>query len=332
MPPIVQGSNDIHTTDSAIIDFMRRVLFVAVPPIQILDLTGPFEVFARCGGYTVEFAATRRGSVASSCGLSIAGRKHYADVRGPVDTLVIPGGDGAEELLCDGAFLTWLAAMAKRARRTCSICTGAFLLAKAGLLDGRRAVTHWAWCERLARQFPSVQVDPGALFIKDGRLYTSGGVTAGIDLALALVEEDHGPDKARKIAQDLVMFLRRSCSQSQFSSLLSVQASAHRPIEELSGWMIDHLTEDLSVEALAARCHMSPRHFARMFAKEKGMTPARFVEVLRVSAARAFLEKRGMSAKEVASRTGFGGSDSMRRSFLRIVSVTPRRYAETFGS
>jgi len=262
---------------------VRRVVFLAIPPVQILDLTGPFEVFARCGGYRVELASSNgSGLVASSSGLTLTGARHYRDLRGPIDTLMLPGGDGAEELLCDADFLSWLRRTSRRVRRLCSVCTGASVLAAAGILDGRRAVTHWRWCGRLQQQFPKVKVERDPIFIRDGRIYTSAGITAGLDLALALVEEDHGSQRALEIARDLVMFLRRPGGQAQFSALLAAQTSDHWPIQELQAWIAGHLTSDLSVTALAARCRMSPRHFARLFAAGQGITPARFVEQARV--------------------------------------------------
>ncbi len=312
---------------------MRRVVFLAVPPIQILDLTGPFEVFARCGGYQVEIYTTdKRRVVSSSCGLTLTNAQHYSTLRGPIDTIMLPGGIGTENGLCDKTFLQWLARTSKRARRTCSVCTGSFLLAAAGILDGRRSATHWDWCGLMARMFPRVQVEQDPIYVKDGSIYTSAGVTAGLDLALALVEEDHGRERARKIAQDLVMFLRRSGGQSQFSVLLSGEASAYKPIEELTEWMVQHLDHDLSVESLAERCRMSPRHFARVFAEEKGTTPARYVERLRVSTARTLIQDSGIALKEVAARTGFGSADSMRRAFRRVLAVSPRATSAASGS
>jgi transcriptional regulator GlxA family with amidase domain len=309
----------------------RRVIFAAVPPVQIIDLTAPYEVFARCGGYRVELVTNAPlGMVTSSCGLSLSGAKNYRSVRGEIDTVMVPGGDGAEALLCDGAFIDWLRRIGTRARRIGSICTGAFLLAKAGILDGRRAVTHWDWCGRLAQAFPNVRVEQDPIYIKEGNVYTSAGVTAGIDLALAMVEEDHGHRRALEIARDLVVFMRRSGGQSQFSSLLAAQASSRRPVEELQGWIVEHLRGNLGVAALARRCGMSPRHFARVFGAEKGITPARFVERIRVDAARGLLEAADYGLKEVATRAGFGGVDSMRRSFLRVVGVTPGEYARRF--
>lgn len=310
---------------------LRRIVFVAVAPIQILDLTAPFEVFARCGGYRVELACFGdSGPVTSSSGLTVAGAKSYRSLRGPIDTLLLPGGNGPEELRCDAHFLRWLQRTAGRVRRIGSVCTGAFLLAAAGLLDGRRAVTHWGWCAKLQEQFPKVKVERDPIYIRDGRVYTSAGITAGLDLALALVEEDQGSQRALEIARDLVLFLRRTGGQAQFSNLLAAQSSDHRPIQELQTWMVEHLSENLSVAALAARCRMSPRHFARLFAAERGVTPARFVEQTRVEAARVLLESTEYPIKEVALRSGFGSPDSMRRSFVRILGVPPSAYSRHF--
>ena len=310
---------------------MRRVVFAAVSPIQILDLTAPYEVFARCGGYRVELvSSSRKGEVTSSCGLTMQCAVHYRKLRGSIDTLLVPGGDGAEQLLCEADFFRWLSAMSRRVRRIGSICTGATILAAAGILDGRRAVTHWRWCGRLAQSFPKVKVEKDPIYIKHGNVYTSAGVTAGIDLALALVEEDHGQKRALEIARDLVIFLKRAGGQSQFSSLLAAQVSARRPIEELQAWVMANLNRDLRVGALAQQCGMSPRHFARVFAAEKGLTPGTFVEQSRVHAARALLESSNEPIKVIAGRCGFGSLDSMRRSFTKILGVTPRAYAERF--
>ncbi|MBC7928549.1 MAG: helix-turn-helix domain-containing protein, partial [Bryobacteraceae bacterium] len=219
----------------------------------------------------------------------------------------------------------------KTVRRLGSICTGAFLLAAAGILDNRRAVTHWRWCAGLAQYFPKVAVNSDAIFIKDGSVYTSAGVTAGIDLALALVEEDEGQQRALEIARDLVMFLRRPGGQSQFSTALALQTSSVRSLEELQVWMLEHPDVDLSVEALAAHCRMSPRHFARVFKKEKGTTPAKYVERVRVEAARRLLEETRQGVKEVAERVGFGSAEVMCRSFVRVLGVTTSQYLERFG-
>ncbi len=304
---------------------------MAVPPVQMLDVVGPFEVFARCGGYRLELVSNApRRLVTGSSGLVLGKARNYQQIRGRVDTLLVAGGEGARTASGDRRLLEWLRAMSGRVRRIGSICTGAFLLAGAGLLEGRRAVTHWRWCKTLAQRHPDVAVEDDPIFIKDGHVYTSAGITAGIDLALALVEEDQGYRKATEIARDLVMFLRRPGGQSQFSGLLQAQTSSRRPIEDLHAWILGHLRDRLDVEHLAARCGMSPRHFARVFSNEKQITPARFVEQARVEAARALLSDSGHGLKEVASHCGFGSAAVMRRAFIRVVGVTARDYADRF--
>jgi transcriptional regulator GlxA family with amidase domain len=310
---------------------MRRIVFLAVPPVQMLDVVGPVEVFAHCDGYRLELVSNApRRLVRGSSGLVLGEAKHYRHLRGRVDTLLVAGGDGVRTALGDRRLLEWLRVMSGRVRRIGSVCTGAFLLAEAGLLEGRRAVTHWRWCRTLAQRNPGVAVEDDPIFIKDGHVYTSAGITAGIDLALALVEEDHGHRKATEIARDLVMFLRRPGGQSQFSSLLEAQTSSRRPIEDLQAWILDHLRDKLDVETLAARCSMSPRHFARVFAKEKEITPARFVEQARVEVARTLLGEGRRGLKEVASQCGFASAVLMRRAFARVLGVTAREYADRF--
>jgi transcriptional regulator GlxA family with amidase domain len=222
--------------------------------------------------------------------------------------------------------------MAPNVRRIGSVCSGAFILAEAGLLDGRRATTHWGWCKELAQRYPRVKVDPDPIFVRDGSIYTSAGVTAGMDLALALVEEDHGRELALRVARQLVLFLRRPGGQSQFSAQLAVQAADREPLRELQAWIADHLNQDLSVEALADRVAMSPRNFARVFSREVGVTPARFVEQARVEAARRRLEESAHGVDAIASQCGFGTAESMRRAFLRRLHVPPSAYRHRFAS
>jgi transcriptional regulator GlxA family with amidase domain len=319
---------------------MRRVVLVAPVPVQILDVAGPAEVFGRTrdvlrkmgrgeAGYSVVLVSTDRGrSVPCTCGLEYTAPMRYTDLRGPVDTLLVAGGDGATEAGDEG-LLAWLRRRAPRARRTGSVCTGAFLLAAAGLLDGRRATTHWQWCGRLARDYPNVSVTSAPIFVKDGPLYTSAGVTAGIDLALAMVEEDFGAAVALQVAKELVLYLRRSGGQSQFSALLADADGGDR-FGELRLWVAERLGAAISVEALAERAGMSPRHFARVFRAEVGITPARFVERLRIEAACRRLEQTTAGLKVVAEACGFGGPDSMRRSFVRRLQVTPDHYRARF--
>jgi transcriptional regulator GlxA family with amidase domain len=315
---------------------------VAFPGAQILDVTGPLEVFssaarlltARRGlaipAYRVAILATRAGSVRCSSGLELVAERALRTVRGPIDTLLVAGGEGTAAALRDRELVQWLRAVAPRVRRLGSVCSGSFVLAEAGLLDGRRATTHWQWCATLAKQYPAVLVDPDPIFVRDGNVYTSAGVTAGMDLALALVEEDHGRDLALEVARQLVMFLRRPGGQSQFSAQLAVQTADREPLRELQAWIAEHPDADLSVPALAQRVAMSPRNFARVFAREVGMTPARFVESVRVEAARRRLEESAHGVDSVASACGFGTAESMRRAFRRTLRVPPAAYRHRF--
>jgi transcriptional regulator GlxA family with amidase domain len=320
----------------------RTIVFLAAPRTQILDVAGPFQVFVRAAElftqehpgqkpYTVLLASsTKRKSVPTNCGLELTGTQTYRSLRRPIDTLLVAGGTGVEDAARDEELLVWLRKTAKRVRRIGSICTGAFLLASAGLLDGKRVVTHWKWAGKLARQFKQTTVDPDPIYIRDGNTYTSAGVTAGMDLALALVEEDLGSAIALGVARELVLYLRRSGGQSQFSSALSLQASDRKQIEEMRSWVLDNLDRDLPVEKLAAIAGMSPRNFARVFLRDTGATPARFVERLRVEAARRRLEESQDKVEKVANDCGFGSPQGLRRSFLRVLHVLPKEYRQRF--
>jgi len=281
----------------------RRVAALGFPEAQLLDIAGPLEVFSRASrllsregrgppAYVVELLAHKAGPVVTSSGLALVAARAFSDVRGGLDTLVVSGGRGTDLAVRDRSLIAWLRRMAPpRVRRLASVCTGAFILAEAGLLDGKRVTTHWASCARLARQYPRLSVEPDPIFIQQGSVYTSAGVTSGMDLALSLVAEDHGITLAREVARQLVLFLHRPGGQSQFSTQLEEQLSDHPRIADLQAWMADHLEEDLSVEALASRAAMSPRNFARVFTRTMGQTPARRVEQLRVEAARRRLKE-----------------------------------------
>jgi transcriptional regulator GlxA family with amidase domain len=315
---------------------------LAYPGAQMLDVTGPLEVFARSARflmeqglradpvYEVELIAERRGPVKTSSGIEILAARSLAAVRGPLDTLLVAGGVGSRDALRRTALLGFLRRMAPRVRRLASVCTGAFLLAEAGLLDGRRATTHWAYCGELAKRYPQVRVDPDPIFVRDGRIYTSAGVTAGMDLALGLVEEDLGRTVALEVARQLVLFLKRPGGQSQFSAQLAAQSAEREPLREVQAWISDHPEADLAVESLARRAAMSPRHFARGFQREVGVTPARFILRLRVDAARRRLEESRDSVESVAAACGFGSAEVMRRAFLRTVRVSPSAYRSRF--
>jgi transcriptional regulator GlxA family with amidase domain len=321
----------------------RAIIFLAAPNTQILDVAGPFQVFVRAAElfvrehpehqlpYRVVLVSTaRRKTVTTNCGLVLNGSETFRTLRGPIDTLLIAGGGGLEQAAADQELIVWLCKTAQRVRRIGSICTGAFLLAAAGLLDGKRATTHWKYTAELAQRYPQTTIDPDPIFIRDGKTYTTAGVTAGMDLALALVEQDLGSPLALEVARELVLYLRRAGGQSQFSTALSLQASDRKQIEEIRSWVVDHLEQDLPVEKLAEKAGMSPRNFARAFLKDTGTTPARFVERLRVEAARRRLEESRDKLEKIANDCGFGSITTLRRSFLRVLRVPPADYRSRF--
>ncbi len=323
-----------------------RIALLAFDDAQILDVTGPLEVFGRASRwlqeehgapgerYTLELLSAHGPVLRSSSGLRLVADgvlPRRGTGRGPpFDTLLIAGGRGVERVVGDARVLAWVRGQAPRVRRLASVCTGAFILAAAGLLDGRRAVTHWSECEQLARRHPRVTVEKDPIFIRDGHVYTSAGVTAGMDLALALVEEDCGRDVALAIARELVLFLRRPGGQSQFSAQLSAQTAEREPLKDLQAWLADHPGEDLRIPALARRAAMSERHFRRAFTAEVGCPPARFVEQVRVEAARRALEETSDGVDAIAARVGLGTSESMRRAFTRVLHISPTAYRERF--
>ena len=320
-----------------------RIAELAFPGVQILDVTGPLEVFSRTSrwlrdnglraddAYHVEIVGPQRGAFRASSGLRLHADHRYDEVGAGIDTLLIAGGVGTGPLYKDRAILRWIQRQARTVRRIASVCTGAFFLAEAGLLDGKRATTHWRSCPELARRYPSVHVEPDTIFVREGSIATSAGVTAGMDLALALVEEDHGRDVALAVARELVMFLRRPGGQSQFSAQLAVQLAEREPLQDLQSFIIDHPAEDLSVTALARRVAMSPRNFARVFTHQVGSTPAKFVVSARVEAARRLLEESSDGLEAICEKTGLGTAESMRRAFLRFVGIAPGQYRERFS-
>ncbi|MFN2426789.1 MAG: GlxA family transcriptional regulator [Candidatus Binatia bacterium] len=263
-------------------------------------------------------------------GLEVFASRSLRGLRGSIDTLLVPGGAGVEVALRRPRYVSWLERTAPTVRRVASVCTGARLLGAANLLHGRRATTHWRFCDVLARENPDVRVEPDSIFVRDGNVWTSAGVTAGMDLALALVEEDHGRRLALAAARMLVIFLKRPGGQSQFSAQLAAQMAEREPLRELQAWIVEHPDEDLRIEVLARRVAMSPRNFARAFAREVGMTPARFVEQARLGAARRRLEDTGKGVDEIAAATGFGTAETMRRAFLRGLAINPSAYRARF--
>jgi len=313
---------------------MRRVVIVVFPGVQTLDVTGPAEVFRAASlikppGYEVTVAAEEEGPLATST-VSFVPDVRLDRVKGPIDTLLIAGGTGTRRAEEDAELVDWIAEAATRSRRVASVCTGAFLLARAGLLDGRRATTHWASCADLEHRYPAVDVERDPIFVRDGSVATSAGVTAGLDLALALVEEDLGRRVALQVARHLVVFLQRPGGQAQFSAQLSAQTADRAPLRELQAWIPDHLDEDLSVPALARRACMSERNFARAFRRETGRPPGAYVEEARVESARIALETGDLPVEAVAQQAGFGTVETMRRAFRRQVGVSPNEYRTRF--
>jgi transcriptional regulator GlxA family with amidase domain len=314
---------------------------LAYPDAQILDITGPLEVFARATrwlqdhqhvrypAYEIALIASSSGPVVTSGGLSLIAGSSYRHAK-PADTLLISGGRGYAAAMQDVAMLNWIRAQAGRVNRIGSICTGAMLLAAAGLLDGKAVTTHWAYCTLLASLAPQAKVEPDALYVRSGRLYTSAGVTSGMDMALAMVEEDWGKTVSLAVAQELVMYLRRPGGQSQFSRHLQAEARDDR-FGLLELWMLEHLDNNLSVERLAARANLSARHFAREFTAHAGMSPAAYVTRIRVEEARRRIEAGATEFKEVARQCGFGAEQRLRLAFRRLLGVTPQDYRRRFA-
>jgi len=313
----------------------RRIVVVMVPPVDELDLIGPIQVFNsvnRLAGrkiYSIEVVTnTNRRMVEGESGvLTFAARAHFKTVLGPCDSVLLVCGLGSRTVR-DPALSTWLNRMAALTRRVGAVCVGAFLLAEAGLLDGRRATAHWRFGRELAKRYPTVRVEHEPLWVKDGNIYTSAGISAGIDLALAWVEEDCGAGLAHEAARELVLFLRRPGGQPQLSLSLASQASEMISIRELQIWISEHLNSNLSIERLADRMAMSARNFERIFTREVGTTPTQYVLHLRVEAARRQIEHTDRGLKNIASAVGFSSVDGMRRAFVRLLGITPGRYRE----
>jgi transcriptional regulator GlxA family with amidase domain len=318
---------------------LRTLYLLAFPDVQLLDISGPLQVFATANElmrkqgqpvpYVLKVVAAEPGSVVSSAGLGLL-TLPLPGFDENCDTLIIAGGRGVDAAAENPELLKWVRGQAARVRRLASVCSGAFLLAASGLLEGRRVVTHWSRCDELALRYPLLRVEPDPIFINEGGVWTSAGVTAGIDLALALVEEDLGHELALAVARHLVVFLKRPGGQAQFSVTLALQKKAGR-FAELHAWIADNLSGDLSVASLAERVGMSERSFVRHYRTDTGNTPARAIEQLRVEAARRLLGDTALPIKRVASRCGFGTEETLRRSFLRAVAVTPHAYRERFS-
>ncbi|CAG9165065.1 HTH-type transcriptional regulator CdhR [Cupriavidus laharis] len=316
-----------------------KIAVLAFPGVQMLDLAGPIDVFhegarqaGEPGAYAFEIVSPVPGVLRASNGMTITPDTTLETSSADIDTLLIAGSPQVSLFENDSAIGDWLNRYARTVRRLGSVCSGAMLLAHAGLLDGRNATTHWNSTERLSRQFPQVRVQPDQIYVKDGNLYTSAGVTAGLDLALAMVEEDFGRTVALKVAREFVMFLKRPGGQSQFSAHLAAQGAEKSAIRDVQNWVLENLAERLSVDSMAERAGMSTRNFARIFKQECQVTPADFVEGARIDAARRQLEETRNPLKRVAALTGFNDPNSLRRAFLRRLGVSPADYRRRFRS
>jgi transcriptional regulator GlxA family with amidase domain len=320
-----------------------RVALVAFEGMALLDLCGPLSTLGmaslgplRAGKppvYETHVVSTKGGLVTPYEGLPIVTAPLSSLDGLEIDTLICPGGPNPGEVAADPALIAWVKERAQTCRRVCSVCTGSFLLAAAGLLEGKRAVTHWSTCGVLARQHPGVVVEPDAIFVRDGKIWTSAGITTGIDLALALMEEDFGRELAMSVARILVVYLRRTGGQSQYSALLAAQMKSDADkFAALERWIAENLTEDLRVERLAERAGMSARNFARRYAEARNTTPARAVEAIRVDAARRALEETGDRMGEIARRCGFSDEDQMRVAFSRQIGIPPAAYRSRFAA
>jgi transcriptional regulator GlxA family with amidase domain len=321
----------------------RQIGILAYPGIDLLDVVGPLEVFAAANGivaerspgcpiaYRVEIWADRIGAVEGFSGAALIATRSIATPGCfELDTLLVAGSPAVDSI--NQPCVDWLKQTVGGIRRVAGICTGVFLLAEAGLLDGRRVVTHWAYCDELARRYPAIRVEPDPIFLRDGPFYTTAGVTAGMDLALALVQDDLGRDLALATARTLVLFLKRPGGQSQFSAHLAAQLDGDSPIAQLQRWILDHLDTDLTIEALAERVHMSPRNFVRNFQRHAGMSPGLFVESARLDAARRALEDGEARLETIARHCGFASAEILRRLFQRRMGLSPTAYRERFRS
>ena len=320
-----------------------NVAITAYDGVSLLDLGGPLEAFriassfegqrGRRIAYDCVVVSVQGGAVRTSDGIEILTKPARSLASKPIDTLIVPGGFYVDDVTRDRELVRWVANKAPACRRVCSVCIGSFLLADAGVLDGRRAATHWMHAPLLASRHPRISVEPDAIFVRDGRVWSSAGVTTGIDLALALIEQDAGREVAMHVARILVVYLKRSGGQSQYSALLAAQVQSESgAFGELEKWIAENLRKDLTVERLAERTHMSPRNFARVYAQKRGRTPSKAVEAIRVDAARRRLEETEERIATIADRCGFGSEEQMRLAFIRALKIPPREYRRRFSS
>ncbi len=328
--------------DKIHIDKTRNIVMLGFPGAQVLDITGPMEIFKGANdvlarhelsdkpAYRLTLATHAGGLFETTSGIRLMADCTLAALSAPIDTLLISGGDGVRAAMRDAVLIRFIQQASKKARRVASVCSGTFLLAQAGLLDGRRAASHWRGCDLLAKHFPKVTVDRDALYVRDGKFSSSAGVTAGMDLSLALVAEDCGQRVALEVAKDKVLFMIRSGGQSQFSTHLMAESAESDRLRTVMGWALENLHVEITVEILAGHAAMSPRNFARTFVKETGATPAQFIERARIDAARRKLEDSNKAIDAVATDCGFGNTERMRRAFHRHIGLAPHTYRERF--
>lgn len=314
----------------------RKVVIAGFPGVQALDVVGPYDVFTGAslltgGGYDVAFASVGGQPIATATGLAFV-TASLPDPADPIDTVVLPGGAGVDAARSDGELVAWVKAVSGHARRMVTVCTGAFLAAEAGLLDGQRVTTHWAFAERLAAEFPAIEVNADPIFVRSSEtVWTAAGVTAGIDLALALIEDDHGTEIAQTVARWLVLYLRRPGGQTQFAAPVWMPRARRDSIREVQQRIEAEPGSPHSIDDLARRAAMSPRHFTRVFTAEIGEAPGQYVERIRTEAARRQLEETDDTVVAIAARCGFGTAETMRRNFLRRVGISPDQYRKAFA-
>lgn len=328
---------------------VKHIAFLVIPDVTLLDVTGPYEVFSQAierlpanpilppekPGYMLHTLSTGRNrKVRSASGMVIQCENSIDSLDYEIDTLFIPGVPNShqKDYRPGKKTLKWIHQQSLAVKRICSVCTGTFLLAEAGILNGKKATTHWELCEILANEYPDIEVDKNSIFVKDGNIYTSAGISSGMDLALSLVEEDFGKTFALEVAKQMVLYLKRPGSQSQYSQILTHQHTDHRPIQQTEEWILDHLDETITIENLAERASMSMRNFARVFIRETGITPAQYISKLRLETACRYLADTQLSLKEVAHRCGLGSIDNMRKVFLKHIQISPADYRKNFGT
>lgn len=324
----------------------KHIAFLVMSEATLLDITGPYEVFnqalecIKATGANTKYmyqlhtlSAENTKSVRTASGLKMQCDDFFDSFNYQIDTLFVPGVPNSlqEDYRLKKKILDWIATQSATVRRVCSVCTGTFFLAEAGILNNRRATTHWEMCSKLAENYPDVSVDKDSIFVRDGNIYTSAGISSGMDLALSLVEEDYGRDLSLDVARQMVLYLKRQGSQSQFSSVLKHQATDYRPVQDIEDWIIENLNNVITVEKMAERVSMSPRNFARVFVRETGITPARYVDKVRIERACWYLAESQWSLKEIAEKCGLGNPDNMRRVFLKYIHTTPMEYRRNFN-